>query len=100
MVLPTHSGSWSDNRLNQMENTLPWITAGPGIARNISIDRPLSLLDLAPTFAHLLKMAPHPCWCGRNVQEIFATSGEQTAASEAEHRRIHLLKMDKIRPAA
>jgi predicted AlkP superfamily pyrophosphatase or phosphodiesterase len=51
--------------------TVPWIATGPGIRQGYAIDSPISLLDTAPTIAHLLGMKPHPAWEGRCLNEIF-----------------------------
>lgn len=57
--------------------TIPWIAAGPGIKRGYTIDQPVSLLDTAPTIAHLLGLEPHSNWEGRIVVEaVERWSGE------------------------
>jgi predicted AlkP superfamily pyrophosphatase or phosphodiesterase len=50
--------------------TIPWIAAGPGIKAGYRIERPISLLDTAPTIAHLLGVTPHSGWEGRAVFEM------------------------------
>jgi arylsulfatase A-like enzyme len=50
--------------------TIPWIIAGPGIRQGHTIQAPVSLLDTAPTIAHLLGAAPPVEWEGRAVLEI------------------------------
>lgn len=50
--------------------TIPWLVSGPGIKRGYKIDRPVSLLDTAPTLAHFLGIAPNKDWEGRFVEEI------------------------------
>lgn len=52
--------------------TIPWIAAGPAFKQNYDIPAPVSLLDTAPTLAHLLGVKPHPHWEGRCVEEAFA----------------------------
>lgn len=52
--------------------TIPWIAAGPGIKAGYSIERSVSLLDTAPTIAHMLGVAPPATWEGRAVEEIFS----------------------------
>ncbi|NUM46651.1 MAG: alkaline phosphatase family protein [Anaerolineales bacterium] len=51
--------------------TIPWLVSGPGLRQDYEISSPLSLLDTAPTLAHLLGLNPHPQWEGRVVTEIF-----------------------------
>ena len=51
--------------------TIPWVISGPRIRQQHPIASPVSLLDTAPTLAHLLGLAPHPQWEGRVVEEIF-----------------------------
>jgi predicted AlkP superfamily pyrophosphatase or phosphodiesterase len=53
--------------------TIPWVFAGPGIRQNYAIRRPVSLLDTAPTLAHVLDVPGHPHWEGRCVEEVFIT---------------------------
>ena len=49
----------------------PLLLAGTGIAQGLSVEQPVSLLDLAPTMAALLGVAPHPDWRGRMLAEWF-----------------------------
>lgn len=53
--------------------TIPWMIAGPGIRQGYEIQRPVSLLDTAPTVAACLEVAPNPEWRGAVVQEVFET---------------------------
>jgi arylsulfatase A-like enzyme len=50
---------------------VPWIASGPGIRRNHRICQPVSILDTAPTVAHLLDISPHYSWGGGLLGEIF-----------------------------
>lgn len=50
---------------------IPWMVAGPGIRRDYEIQARVSLLDTAPTIAHLLGIPTDPRWEGRCVEEIF-----------------------------
>jgi predicted AlkP superfamily pyrophosphatase or phosphodiesterase len=45
--------------------------AGPGIRQGVVVEQPVSLLDLAPTMAAILGLAPHPDWRGRMLAEWF-----------------------------
>ena len=51
---------------------LPWIIAGPAIGRGISIEEPVSLLDTAPTLAHVLGLHPPRSGRGGWSQRHFA----------------------------
>ncbi len=51
--------------------TIPWIIAGPMIKANYEIQRPVSLLDTAPTLTAVLNIKPAPEWEGCVVQEVF-----------------------------
>lgn len=65
-----HGRSHGTDRAEDM--TIPWMAAGPGIRQNFQIQRPVSLLDTAPTISRLLGVPPSPMWEGRVVDEIFA----------------------------
>jgi len=49
----------------------PLLLAGTGIAQGLFVEQPVSLLDLTPTMAALLGVAPHPDWRGRMLAEWF-----------------------------
>jgi len=49
--------------------TIPWILAGPGIKRGLRLQNPVSILDSAPTMAHLLGLEIPATWEGKVVQE-------------------------------
>jgi len=40
------------------------ILAGPGVRRNVTLERPIWLTDVAPTIAHLMKIPPGPTMQG------------------------------------
>lgn len=46
---------------------IPWMIAGPGITAGHTITEPVSLLDTAPTVAHILGVACPAVWEGRAV---------------------------------
>ncbi|MBM4425400.1 MAG: hypothetical protein FJ030_18820 [Chloroflexi bacterium] len=50
---------------------IPWMIAGPRIKAGHTIESPVSLLDTAPTIAHILGLTPHQHWEGRVIEEIF-----------------------------
>ena len=47
------------------------LVSGPGIVQGREGEQPLSLLDLAPTLAAIVGVAPHPDWRGRMLGEWF-----------------------------
>lgn len=51
--------------------TIPWLVAGQRVRPGYALDSPISLLDTAPTLAHLLNITPHPHWEGRCIEEAF-----------------------------
>lgn len=49
--------------------TIPWILSGPGVRRGCQIVEPVSILDSAPTLAHLLGLPIPAEWQGQVVRE-------------------------------
>lgn len=47
------------------------LVSGPGIVQGREDEQPLSMLDVAPTLAAILGVAPHPDWRGRTLAEWF-----------------------------
>ncbi len=56
--------------------TIPWMIGGAGVKRGHLIQQPVSLLDTAPTIAHLLGVPCPADWEGAAVTEAFETSVE------------------------
>jgi arylsulfatase A-like enzyme len=52
--------------------TIPWVISGPGVRSSQLIARPVSIMDAAPTLAHLLGLAAPAEWQGRVVEEALA----------------------------
>jgi predicted AlkP superfamily pyrophosphatase or phosphodiesterase len=72
LLLSDHGGHDRIHGTDAAEDlTVPWVIAGPGIRCGYEIEGPVSLMDTAPTLAHVLGVAPHPEWDGRCVEEIF-----------------------------
>lgn len=63
------------------QNCAPLFLAGPGLVRNIVVEHPVSLLDMAPTMAAILDVAPHPDWQGRTRSEWFLEDAVETPVS-------------------
>lgn len=53
--------------------TVPWVAAGNKIKASHTIQAPVSIMDTAPTIAHLLGIAPHPDWEGKIIHEILVS---------------------------
>jgi arylsulfatase A-like enzyme len=49
------------------EIEIPWILAGPGVAKGRTIAGAVNTFDTAPTVARLLGIQAHPAWIGRPV---------------------------------
>jgi len=52
--------------------TIPWMLYGAGVKPGHTITRPVSLLDTAPTIAHILNIKRPKEWEGTPVEEAFA----------------------------
>ena len=61
-----HGGDTPEERL------IPWIIAGPGIARGRAISDPILTTDTAATVASLLGVEAPACWTGRPVTAAFS----------------------------
>lgn len=73
VITSDHGGHDRSHGMDIPEDmTVPWIAAGPAIRQGHAIDRPVSLLDTAPTIARLLGVNPHREWEGACVEEILA----------------------------
>jgi predicted AlkP superfamily pyrophosphatase or phosphodiesterase len=69
-VLADHGGHGYDHSEGTAEDlTIPWIACGPGIRQGQVISSPVSLVDTAPTIAHLLGLPLPAEWSGRVVVE-------------------------------
>ena len=51
-------------------NSVPLIIAGPGVKKGIKLKNSVNLIDLAPTFAHLLQIPKPKDSQGRILQEV------------------------------
>jgi len=50
--------------------TIPWLVSGPGIRQGHQIASSISIVDTAPTVAHVLGLPIPPQWTGKAVTEI------------------------------
>ena len=65
--------------LHDLGLRVPLVLAGPGIASGLDVDRPVSSLDLFPTFIELLRLPPHPSDAaldGHSLTEVMKTRNE------------------------
>ena len=70
-----HGGhDWTHGTDEPEDMTIPWILSGPGVRSGATIESPVSLLDSAPTVAHLLGLPAPLEWEGRVVHEAFDAS--------------------------
>ena len=68
VIVADHGGTGTKHGNPAMrELEVPWIVAGPGVARGRELTGPVYSLDTAPTVLALLGLRPHPCWTGRAV---------------------------------
>lgn len=71
LVQADHGGHDQDHSAGLPEDmTIPWIISGPGIRCGYSIKRPVSIMDTAPTIAHLMGLPVPVEWNGRAVTEV------------------------------
>jgi predicted AlkP superfamily pyrophosphatase or phosphodiesterase len=63
--------------------TIPWIAWGPNIRKGHTIAAPVSVLDTAPTAAHLLGIPAHYSWEGRPIDELFIPQTSPMTAEKA-----------------
>lgn len=72
MVISDHGGREKKHGgMSKAEFEVPWIIAGPRVARGREIRRHVSTIDTAPALARILNLQPHPCWIGRAPEEVF-----------------------------
>ena len=77
LVQADHGGHDYDHGTDLPEDmTIPWMVAGPEIKQNYEIQTQVTLLDTAPTLAHILGFESHPQWQGRCIEEIFEPQKE------------------------
>ncbi len=74
MVLVTadHGGKGKGHGGATMEEIeIPWILAGPGVARGKELSEPLDTYQTAATIAHIFGLQPPEAWIGRPVLSAF-----------------------------
>lgn len=71
-VLADHGGRGKEHGGETMQELeIPWIIAGPGVARGRAMDTPISICDTAPTIVHALGLRCPEAWTGRPVLQAF-----------------------------
>ena len=74
LTLSDHGGHDRSHGTEMAEDmTIPWMVSGPRVRANHAIAGPVSLLDTAPTLAHILGVPAPAQWEGRVVAEIFTS---------------------------
>lgn len=73
---------WWKSAMYEQSVGIPLIMAGPTIARNAVRSDPISLIDLAPTIAEAVGVAPDPVWQGRSFLSV-AQGQEYRPVSES-----------------
>jgi len=72
LTLADHGGHDRSHGTDLPEDmTIPWMVTGPSVRQNHEIVAPVSLLDTAPTLAHVLGVSAPRQWEGRVVEEVF-----------------------------
>lgn len=61
-----HRTIYHGDSVHEEEVHVPLVLRGPGIAAGV-VDGAVSLVDLAPTFAHLADIPPAPAWIGESL---------------------------------
>ncbi len=70
-----HGGHDRDHGTEMPEDmTIPWLIGGAGVKKGYMIERPVSLLDTAPTIAHLMGIPQPRDWEGTAVIEALESS--------------------------
>jgi len=72
-VLSDHGGEGFHHGMGiAADMTVPWVACGAGIRHGYRIAGPVSLVDYAPTVAHLLGLEPAAEWAGQVISEALA----------------------------
>jgi len=81
LLIADHGGhervhGWHDGPQDAQEPVpedcnIPWILSGAGVRKNAVLENEISILDCAPTLAHMLGLPIPPAWQGRVVTEAF-----------------------------
>jgi predicted AlkP superfamily pyrophosphatase or phosphodiesterase len=73
LVHSDHGGHERTHGTDMPEDmTIPWLIMGPGIKQGHEVETAVSLLDTAPTLAHIMGIPSHRDWEGRPISEIFS----------------------------
>ncbi|NJN18463.1 MAG: sulfatase-like hydrolase/transferase [Oscillochloris sp.] len=73
LVQSDHGGHERTHGTAMVEDLrIPWMLSGPGVRAGTPIDAAVSLLDSAPTIAHILGLDAPAAWEGRVVREALA----------------------------
>lgn len=79
LVTSDHGGKGKGHGGNTMgEIEIPWIIAGPGVARGKEIPSPVNTFDTAATVTYVLGLTPPECWIARPVRSAFSAAPSHT----------------------
>lgn len=89
LVVSDHGGKDRHHNMHCPENlTVPLVAWGRDIRKNFKIKDNISLLDVAPSIAHLLHIPPHHAWEGKVISQMMMQSSHQPPMTrEAERKR-------------
>jgi len=74
VVLGDHGGHDTDHKHGLPDDLIiPWVISGPGIRQGHEIVAPVSIVDTAPTVAHLLGVTAPTEWRGRVVTDALVS---------------------------
>lgn len=74
LIHSDHGGHDRGHGSNQPEDmSIPWLVSGPSIKENYPIPEAISLLDSAPTIAHILGLKAPEAWEGKVIHSVFKT---------------------------
>lgn len=77
LVTSDHGGNKKSHGGNTMgELEIPWVIAGPGVAKKKEIAGPVNVYDTAATVAQILGLDAPSCWIAKPVAEAFASDAQ------------------------
>ena len=72
MILSDHGGlDHGHGGATPEEMTIIWMLNGSGVKANHEVSTPFSLLDIAPTIAHIMNLPQPPSWQGQPILDAF-----------------------------
>lgn len=72
IIVSDHGGiDFGHGGESMIELETPFIISGPGIKKNVVLEKSNDLINIAPTIADILGLTPPHEWTGRSIQEAF-----------------------------